>query len=250
MSRSIGKSLAAAVLSLSCGAVLLDAPVVADDRPAPAGLPATPVAGIRLVRCDNYDDELEVLPVLKPLPPYTARVRQVRERMRTSWQARHERIRSFEMASDFGPGDCVGPKLWLPESHTELWIDGDLRRRVQTSSPPFAKPQFYAYDGTTHRTWDPERSSGLIYYGKPERHTVVGCSPIWLLAVDPLRCTAIDIWSDDAWVLSENSIIGDRHCVKLQFPIRSSDRVDTLWVDPARNNVVPPCTIRANPPPR
>ena len=182
------------------------------------------------------------------LPPLigspSSKQQQVFQRIRAGWQARHERIHSLDIAWDFGPGDGTEMNSRRPSGreehgHTELWIDGDLRRRSLTSSPPNAKPYLGTYDGMTTRVWNPQERKGEVWNGQPEKGFVAGGYPnIWLLAIDPLRHHSVDISSLDVKVLGENAIIGDRHCVKLRFPMKGTEMVDTLWIDPARDNVV------------
>ena len=176
-----------------------------------------------------------------PLRPPSENERRVCRRILAGWQARHERIGSFFVAWDLHSQCRRFPKFGPMDSHTEQWVDRDFRRRALRTSPWNGLAYEFAFDGMTACMWHTNARSAHLWNGDPD------CSMhwdtvIWRFAVDPLCSDLIDTTSPHANVLSENAIIGNRHCVKLLFPVKYCDAsvelFDTLWVDPARDNVI------------
>jgi hypothetical protein len=247
MSHSIRKA-AAAALMLGCGLAVLFLPAVAGEPPKP---PAVVGSGGVLppeFGPGNFDpDEIEVpAPPLEPPPlrPASEKERQIFKQIRASWQARHERIHSLHISWE-SPGGRTGPNAVPPDSHTEVWIDADdFRMRELTSYRGRATAILYltTFDGMTTRAWDSGKHAGDVWNGQSERRLAHGVASIWQLAIDPLRCDLIDISSADVGVRCEDAMLGDQHCVKLRFPVKVRDSDykmrDTLWVDPARDNLI------------
>ena len=240
MSHSIRKSLAAAALILGCGIVCLCSLVDAGDPPfvTEAG------GGINPIGSDP-DEVCVPNPVLVPAPlrPPSEKERQIFKRIRAAWQARHERIRSLHIAWD-SPSGRTGSGALSPNEQTEVWIDHDFRMRARTSYRGYSRPSVYltTFDGMTTRTWNSDKHEGEVCNGQLERGLPHGVGSMWRLAIDPFYCGALKIASPDVNVLCEDTMLGDRHCMQLRFPVKvdASDYKtrDTLWIDPARDNLI------------
>jgi len=242
MSRSIGKAAAAAFI-LGCGVAGLCLSAVADDPQEP---PRPPVPQFNPLGLNPAAFRSAFTSKTAPEPPVvrppSEKERQIAKRIRAGWQARHERMRSFSIAWDIRSNSRTDRNADSPESHTELWIDDGFRSRLQVSSPPDAKPHLFTFDGMTARSWNPETRAGEVWNGEPDKGLAPRDTIIWRVTVDPLCCEFLDTSSAEIHVPSENAIIGDRHCVKLRIPMKSrspdSGLFDTLWIDPARDNVI------------
>jgi hypothetical protein len=239
MSHSIRKSLAAAALILGCS-------VVSRCLPADAGeFPFVIQAGGGISPIGSDPDEIWVpnaVPGPPPLRHPSEKERQIFKRIRAAWQARHERIRSFSIAWDSPPDPRRNPYAGPLARHTELCVDQGLRFRFLTSSPPNTLPYQETFDGMTYCSWNSETDRGEVWNGEPKKGRAYGDTLIWRIGVDPLSMDLVDISSPDFNVLSEDEIIGGRHCVKLRFPIKGDDLLrgwfDILWMDPSRDDII------------
>jgi hypothetical protein len=258
MMRSIAKSAAAAFI-LGCGVAGLCLPAVAEE---PAGWPVPevhplslgPVEAVHWIRFPRNGVLLPpALPPPSPaLPPSSEKERQILNRIRADWQARHKRIRSLSVAWDFRSAFRKGRNSDPPHnnsevSHNELWLDDGFRGRLLVAPHPNAKPRLFTFDGMTARSSNPETHGGEIWSGAPGRGLAAPDTIIWCVAVDPLcvdllRGKFADPSCVGVHVLGENAIIGDRHCVKLRISLTSrpdeSGLLDTLWIDPSRDSVI------------
>jgi len=240
MSHSIRKSLAAAALILGCG-------VVGRCSPADAGDPPIVTHGDGVLPHIGSDpDEIWVpkpAPAPPPLRPASAKERQIFKRLWAAWQARHEQIHSLHIAWD-SPSSRTGPGALPPNEQTEVWIDHDFRLRARTSYRGYSRTSVYltTFDGMTTRTWNSDKHEGEVSNGQPEQGLAHAAASMWRFAIDPLCCGPLKIASPDVNVLCEDAMLGDRHCVKLRFPVKvdASDckMRDTLWIDPARDNLI------------
>jgi hypothetical protein len=240
MSRSIRKSAAVAAFVFACVMAGLGLPAVAKTPRNPPLEDNAPL----FEPFEEFQVGFFSEPLPDPPPPLRApseTERRVCKRILAGWQTRHARIGSFFVAWDLRSKCRRFPKFGPMDSHTQQWVDRDFRRRTLRSSPWNGLAYEFAFDGMTACMWHTNARTAHIWNGDPDS-SLHWDTVIWRFAVDPLCSGLIDTASPNANVLSENAIIGNRHCVKLLIPVKyrypTVDLVDTLWVDPARDNVI------------
>jgi hypothetical protein len=137
---------------------------------------------------------------------------------------RQERIKSFHVT-------------WESPAHrrAELWMDGDARYCVVVSPKPNRTAWLHSFDGVTSRTCDGRSQQGTISEGDQGIESGVSVFPI-LLYARAISQGKLNEFSKRWHVISENAIIGNKHCVKLQMP--KGDLTDNFWVDPGREDLI------------
>jgi hypothetical protein len=174
------------------------------------------------------------------------------KRVVNNWRVVYSQIKSFYFcwASQWTRKNSTAP---FSKTRTELWMD-DLRYRTiewrarrqraadskptSTEHETFEKSSEVAFDGPTTYQLSEFGASRIVNgeelhpWQRAERFPVL------------LAYRALARWPRSR-VLSQNAIIGKTHCVKLER--RSGSTVETLWLDPARNDLIVAWANRSDP---
>ena len=166
-------------------------------------------------------------------PAYDAAVRR---RILAHWRARQEQSKTFHFVWNW---QSVPPKNWnarVREGHIELWMDGETRFRLETSS--FAKGQpndkqvrQNTFDGSTSRQLSLDGQSAVVR-SDDDGNALNGIAvfPL-LLALHLCPGAASPAQSQPFRMLTDNAIIDNQHYLKIER--QESNFVDTFWLDPA-----------------
>ena len=165
----------------------------------------------------------------------------VRRRILAHWRARQEQSKTFHFA---WKSQSVFPKNWnspVREGQIELWMDGETRFRLEASSVAKGRPNSKqasqnTFDGSTSRQLSLDRQSAVVRSdddGTPLNGIAV--FPL-LLALRPLSRGGVARASQPLRVLTDNAIIDNQHYLKVER--QESSFIDTLWLDPARDDVI------------
>jgi hypothetical protein len=165
----------------------------------------------------------------------------VRRRILAHWRARQEQSKTFHFAWD---SRSVPPKKWnapVREGHMELWMDGEIRFRLETSSARKAQPNDKqasqsTFDGATSRQLSLDRQSAVVRSDDDGTQlNGIAVFPL-LLALRPLSRGGVARASQPLRVLTDNAIIDNKHYLKVER--QESNFVDTFWLDPARDDAI------------
>jgi hypothetical protein len=177
-------------------------------------------------------------PLMTKAPP--AEQAPVINRILANWRARQQRIRTFRLA--WNSWQSKLGNVNAPDAQTEAWVERDLRQRIVRSSPPNRIVSISAFDGMIRRRWDAERRAGELWNGEQWSDLNEFSARMWCTALDPLGSGLIDRAAPQFQVVKANAIIGDRHCVKLERRLEGrswpSNIVETIWIDPERDDVI------------
>jgi hypothetical protein len=114
-------------------------------------------------------------------------------------------------------------------------MEGDARYCIVVSPKPNREAWLHSFDGVTSRTCDGRSGQGTISEGDQGIERGVSVFPI-LLYARAISQGKLSEFPKRWHVISENAIIGNKHCVKLQMP--RDDVTDNLWVDPGREDLI------------
>jgi hypothetical protein len=162
-----------------------------------------------------------------PVGRSTAQEAGIVNRVLNSWHAREERLKSFHVA-------------WQSKDQPrgDIWMDGKRYRVEMTAPPERAWARWWqAFDGVVTRYYYQGRS-GDVFVGDPgaERWRLTQF-PILLFA-RPFSGYGFDP-SPAKWrVVGENAIIDNQHCVKLETRHGRFNEAETVWADPAREDLI------------
>jgi len=172
-------------------------------------------------------------------------------RVLAHWREREARIKSFHFAWDTLWQPSIRRDEKEPRGRAELWMDGDGRYRVvlthpqqistrgQSGAPHSVTRWQHQFDGATHRSFDDRTSVGRIWKADEDADEVargfVSLDPL-LLAVRPISQGGFDRSLNGWHIVGQNAVLENRHCLKLQAV--DGDFVETLWVDPNRDDVI------------
>jgi hypothetical protein len=165
----------------------------------------------------------------------------VRRRILANWRARQEQSKTFHFVWN---SQSVPPKKWnapVREGHIELWMDGETRFRLETSSFAQGQPndkqvRQNTFDGSTSRQLSLGGPSAVVRSDDDGNQlNGIAVFPL-LLALRPLSRGDVARASQPLRVLTDNAIIDNKHYLKVER--QESNFVDTFWLDPARDDVI------------
>jgi hypothetical protein len=178
----------------------------------------------------------------------------VLKRVLANSRAREERIKSFYCDYDSRSTSSTTPRDPADEVRSEVWMDGDNRYQIVDSQFPKQEPKGsnvdkpqqaepnrivrYAFDGSTsdRLVLDVRTRQGDVWNGDPGNELASRSVFPLMLALRPYTRGGIERSSKQWRVVSENAILDNKHCVKIQFV--QSGIVETYWIDSAREDVV------------
>jgi hypothetical protein len=178
----------------------------------------------------------------------------VLRRILANSRAREERVKSFYCDYDSRSTSATTPRNPVDEVRSEVWIDGDNRYQIVDSQFPKQEPKRsnvdkpqqpepsrivrYAFDGSTSERLIlyARTGQGDVWNGDPGNELVSQSVFPLMLALRPYTRGGIERSSKQWRVISENAILDNKHCVKIQFV--QSGIVETYWIDSARDDLI------------
>ena len=189
------------------------------------------------------------------------------ERIFANWKSRSERARSVHLKFDYRRTDVPTPVDARRKSDLrqyEVWLEGNDRR---------ATVSYLAFDGGAgqpmrkFRRWtDDGKLCSIVFYkgpdfpdngveargqiiktGAEQQYWGAELQAIWL-AFRPAQ-PPLSLRPDQFRLVTENAIIGSVHYTKIERTVkeRRINRVDSFWVDPARDDLIVHWTMRPAP---
>ncbi len=175
--------------------------------------------------------------------------RVVLDRVVAHWREREARIKSFHFAWDTLRQPSGRRDEKIPQGRGEIWMEGDRHYRIvftpakrdtargtSGTSDRIDRWQ-HQFDGATHRSLEERTAVGRIWKedGDDIEDGPASLAPL-ILAVRPASHGGFDRSLTGWHVAGENAVLENRHCLKLRLV--DGDFVETLWVDPNRDDVI------------
>jgi hypothetical protein len=170
-------------------------------------------------------------------------------RVLAHWREREARIKSFDFAWDTFRQPSIRRDEKEPGGRAELSMDGDGRYRAVLTRPQRISSRGHSgaphsvthwqhqFDGATHRSFDDRTCVGRIWKEDVDKIELgpLSLGPL-MLALRPVSHGGFDRSLTGWHIAGQNVVIENRHCLKLQWV--DGDFVETLWVDPNRDDVI------------
>jgi hypothetical protein len=182
------------------------------------------------------------------------------KRILTAWKARQQRLKSFHFtwgsrfslpkgARDANRKNANEVRFDIPDS--ECWIEGENRVRAEFRRID-ARPGIVqlgkrcrgTLDGSADVTLEFSESKGgsprgTVWNDKRDHESRASLLCPLLLACRPATQKATGAHPEFFHVLTENAIINNTHCIKIEKNGSGGDRIaETCWVDPSRDYVI------------